>query len=243
MVLGWSNGENIVIKGILDRIAKLESKVKLLESENETQKEEISRLRNNLNNSNSSNNSNVGTEWRDIVIGKNKKLTENQMNILSVVGAEQKERQFREENLVLFGVPESKATSEEERQKDDEATVFAILDEIGAFKDVKIKRFKRNPNKAAALQPRPIRVMVGCRETALITLKKAKALKGSSHFKSVFFNRDLTTVQIVQLKGLIKTRNEENAKLDTNNKETNTKTTFRYGIRNDRVVKVYLDGN
>ena len=48
MVLGWSNGENIVITGILDRIAKLESKVKLLESENETQKEEISRLRNNL---------------------------------------------------------------------------------------------------------------------------------------------------------------------------------------------------
>jgi hypothetical protein len=243
MVLGWSNGENIVIKGILDRIAKLESKVKLLESENETQKEEISRLRNNLNYSNISNKSNVGTEWRDIVIGKNKKLTDNQMNILSVVGAEQKERQFREENVVLFGVPESKATTEEERQKEDEATVFTILDEIGAYKNVKIKRFKSNPNKAAALQPRPIRVMVGCRETVLITLKQAKALKGSSHFKSVFFKRDLTTVQIVQLKGLIKTRNEENAKLDANNKEKNIKTTFRYGIRNDRVVKVYLNGN
>jgi hypothetical protein len=42
MVLGWTNGENTVIKGILDRIAKLESKVKLIESYNETQKEEIS---------------------------------------------------------------------------------------------------------------------------------------------------------------------------------------------------------
>jgi hypothetical protein len=180
--------------------------VKLLESENETQKEEISRLRNNLNYSNISNNSNVGTEWRDIVIGKNKKLTENQMNILSVVGAEQNTYK-------------------------------------NAYKNAKIKRFKSNPNKAAALQPRPIRVMVGCRETVLITLKQAKALKGSSHFKSVFFNRDLTTVQIVQLNGLIKTRNEENAKLDANNKEKNIKTTFRYGIRNDRVVKVYLNGN
>ena len=95
----------------------------------------------------------MGTEWRDIVIDKYKKLTENQMNILSVVGAEQKERLFREENVVLFGVPESKATTEEERQKEDEATVFAILDEIGAYKNVKIKRFKSNPNKAAALQP------------------------------------------------------------------------------------------
>jgi hypothetical protein len=74
MVLGWSNGENIVIKGILDRIAKLESKVKLLESENETQKEEISRLRNNLNNSNISNNSNAGTEWRILLLAKTKSL-------------------------------------------------------------------------------------------------------------------------------------------------------------------------
>jgi endo-beta-N-acetylglucosaminidase D len=52
---------------------------------------------------------------------------------------------------------------------------------------------------------------------------------------------DLTTGSIVQLKGLIKTRNEENAKLYANNKETNITTTFRYGIRNDREVKVYLE--
>ena len=65
-----------------------------------------------------------------------------------------------------------------ERRKEEEATVFAILDEIGAYKNVKIKRFKSNPNK-----------------------------------------------------------------LDANNKEKNIKTTFRYGIRNDRVVKVYLNGN
>jgi hypothetical protein len=41
MVLGWKDGENKVIKEILNRIATLESKVKLLESENAAQKEEI----------------------------------------------------------------------------------------------------------------------------------------------------------------------------------------------------------
>jgi phage shock protein A len=46
MVLGWSNGENIVIKEILGKIATLENKVKLLEKENAAQKEEISALRN-----------------------------------------------------------------------------------------------------------------------------------------------------------------------------------------------------
>jgi hypothetical protein len=56
-------------------------------------------------------------------------------------------------------------------------------------------------------------------------LKKAKTLKYSVKFKSVFFNKDLTTVQINRLKQLIKTRNTENAKLDAKNKETNTKAT------------------
>jgi len=42
--------------------------------------------------------------------------------------------------------------------------------------------------------------MVGCSGTALDILKKEKALKNSSNFKSVYFNKDLTTVQIVQLK-------------------------------------------
>jgi hypothetical protein len=71
-------------------------------------------------------------------------------------------------------------------------------------------------------------------------LKKAKTLKNSVKFKSVFFNKDLTTVQINRLKQLIKTRNTENAKLDAKNKETNTIATYRYGIRNDMVVKVSL---
>jgi len=76
----------------------------------------------------------------------------------------------------------------------------------------------------------------------LDTFKKAKKLKESSKFKSLFFNKYLTASQLVQLKRLIKTRNDENAKLDAKCKETNTKATFRYGIRYDRVVKVNLNG-
>ena len=40
MVLGWKDGENSVTKGILDKIASLKSKVKLLESENKALKSE-----------------------------------------------------------------------------------------------------------------------------------------------------------------------------------------------------------
>jgi hypothetical protein len=59
--------------------------------------------------------------------------------------------------------------------------------------------------------------------------------------RAIFFNKDLTVPQIIQLKQLIQTRNTENEKLDAKHKEANTKANFRYGIRNDMVVKVNLD--
>ena len=87
MVLGWLNGENTVIKGILDKIATLENIVKLLESENEAQKQEILKLRD----------GNACTEWRDVLM-KKKKITENQIDILNAVGSEQKERAYFRRN-------------------------------------------------------------------------------------------------------------------------------------------------
>ena len=72
MVLGRNDVENTVIKEILRRLAELENKVKIIESENAAQKEEISKLKNNLNNSNISINNKKHTEWSDIVMGNNK---------------------------------------------------------------------------------------------------------------------------------------------------------------------------
>ena len=65
-----------ILNGILDEIAKLKIRVKLLVSENEAQKEEITKLKNNLN----SKNSKTSSEFSDILTGKEKKLTKNQMN-------------------------------------------------------------------------------------------------------------------------------------------------------------------
>jgi hypothetical protein len=116
MVLGWKGGENPVIKGILDKIASLESRVKLLESENKALKSEISTFRN----------GNPCTEWRDMLIGK-KKISENQAIIINAVGSEQNNRKSRKNNVVLFGVPTSKAATEEERVKEDEEITREIL--------------------------------------------------------------------------------------------------------------------
>ena len=110
----------------------------------------------------------------------------------------------------------------------------------------KIKRFK---SKSTATKSLPIRVIFGgnldeTMRTEIVVsqvLKQAKVLKDSQKFKTVFFNKDLTVPQIIQLKQLIQTRNTENEKLDAKQKEANTKANFRYGIRNDMVVKVYWD--
>jgi predicted RNase H-like nuclease (RuvC/YqgF family) len=80
MVLGWKDGNNSVIDGLLEKVKRLEERVILLENQNSAQKQEISKLTNNLNNSN---NSNTSTEWRDMLIGKRKNISENQINILS----------------------------------------------------------------------------------------------------------------------------------------------------------------
>ena len=60
-------------------------------------------------------------------------------------------------------------------------------------------------------------------------------------FKNVFFNKDLTLSEIVQLKKLIKTRNNENEKLDAMHVQAKIKANYRYGIRNEMVVKVNLN--
>ena len=245
MVLGWKDGKNSVIEELVARLDSLESKVKLLETENKAQKFEISRLT-----KYSNNNSNTCTEWRDKLIGNRNKKTEKQIDILNAVGSEQKERQLKERNVVLFGVPISGAKTDEERENEDKTTILEILEEIGIEENerkyVKIRRFKANPNKTVeSTNPAPIRVtfdeyILNSELKIEEVLKKSKSLKNSTKFKNVYINKDLTVVQITRLKQLIKTRNEENSKLDAQHKAAKTTATYRYGIRNDMVVKVLL---
>ncbi len=44
MVLGWKDGNNSVIDGLLEKVRRLEGGVNLLEIQNSAQKQEISKL-------------------------------------------------------------------------------------------------------------------------------------------------------------------------------------------------------
>ena len=86
----------------------------------------------------------------------------------------------------------------------------------------KVKRFRSNSKNNTASKPLPIRVTFYEDDNIVLdTLKRAKKLKDSLKFKNVFLNKDLTASQIVQLGQLVKTRNDENAKLDTIYKDRN----------------------
>jgi len=111
-------------------------------------------------------------------VGKNKKLTENQIDILNEVGSKRKERRNREYYMVLFGVPESNAATDEERTKEDEATTFEILEEIGIDKGnvYQVKRFRTNSKKTTASKPLSIRVtFIDNGDIVLDTLKKQRS--------------------------------------------------------------------
>ena len=146
---------------------------------------------------------------------------------------------------------DSTAATEEEREKEDAKTTREISEEIGIELEndeldiKKIRRIKSTSKTTAPTNPLPIRVCFGeLHNESYIrieeVLKKSKSLKSSQKYKKVFINRDLTVTQIIRLKQLIKTRNEENLKLDAKHKEAKTRATYRYGIRNDMVVKVFL---
>ena len=150
-----------------------------------------------------------------------KNISENQINILSAVGCEQKNRQNRERNVVLFGVPNSTAATVKERENEDEKTTREILEEIGleidGAEDIKkIWRIKSTSKIVAPTDP-PLLIRVCFGELHNETyirieevLTKSKSLKDSQKRKKAFINRDLTVTQIIRLKTLIKTRNEEN---------------------------------
>ena len=195
MAIGWKDGVNIVIEGLVARLATLEGQVKELEEDKAAKTKKIDDL----------------------------------------------------ERELLFGVPASKAETNELQIKEDKVIVNEIFSEIGLSQDavsmVSLTRIKPNPSRTTT-NPPPLRMTLADFAFNYVTIEEilcaARKLKESEKFKKVFINRDLTTVEIVQLKQLIATRNDLNKKLEASN-GTSSIATYRYGIRNDRVVKVALE--
>jgi hypothetical protein len=108
---------------------------------------------------------------------------------------------------------------------------------------VSVTRIKPNPSKTTT-NPPPLRLTLVdfsySNRSLEEVLNAAKKLKESVKFNKVFINKHLTNVEIVQLKQLISIRNDSNKNLEKTNASSSTVPTYRYGIRNDRAVKVFF---
>ena len=239
-----------MIEGLVASLAILEKKVKELEDDKAAKNIKIKDLENQLRNLSTNPNTNISNltnvNWEEIVRG-NSKLNETQTNILNVVGHEQNQRRRKERNVILFGVPASKAATVDLQIKEDKVTIKEIFTEIRLPNDadsmVSVTRIKPNPSKTTTNPPplRPTLVDFSYSNRSIEeVLKVAKKLKESVKYNKVFLNKDLTNVELVQLKQLIEIRNDSNKKLKETNTSSSTVATYRYGIRNDRVVKVFF---
>ena len=240
MVVGWKDGDNKIIDGLLAEIKLLKDRIKVLEDKDKAKNDTIKSIEKSIEKSKEENINNACT-WSKILThgGKKTQKTELQTNILNAVGNEQNERRKRERNVILFGIPNSKAATIEEKAKDDEQKVKQIFNQIGITNgEFKVQRFKANPSKPSVAPP-PVRVNLGVQglETWLKpeeVIKAAKQLKKSTEFKEVFIGLDLTESQIAHLKQLIKSRNALNEELN----KLPTASEYYYGIRDDKVVKL-----
>ena len=100
------------------------------------------------------------------------------------------DRQKRENNLVVFGIPE-------EREALDGATTDAdklrkVWSEIQVESDVEIKSYKRLGNTVHDNRPRPILLRVDSKEVRDKVLEKAKKLKDATdRFKKIYVKKKI----------------------------------------------------
>lgn len=219
--------QNRIIQELRELIVELQKKVSSLEEKQENYERQTT---NNIPEENT---------WAKVLTGEAKK-NEYHSNLLNVVGIEQKERKKKERSIMVFGLPISTASTTEEKQKDDENKVGNLLNSLGLGDDFssqieKVHRFKA-PNETGKIAPIHVTIKLdgpsGPMYNATEIAKAAKCLKDNPNFKSVYVNPDLTQVQQIHLKRLIKERIQKNNSIDL------TKSDFRYGIRSDQVVKI-----
>jgi hypothetical protein len=163
--------------------------------------------------------------WAKIAEDKSKRTSEH-VSLLNVVANENKDRDKKEKNIIIFGLEESKKETVVAKKEDDMVKLNAIFNvmQVDAPEIDNVFRINgKDTNKAKPL----ILVLKSVKERNKI-LKCTRKLK-DSEYKDVFLSPDLTEAQRAGFKKLVEERNQKNAE--------NTDQEYIFVIRDDRVVK------
>lgn len=167
------------------------------------------------------------------VASKNIKKSKEQIAVLNAVAIEESNKKRIEKNIIIFGVPESKKSVQAEILADDTDAVNEILSIIDK-KEIKPVHIKRIRSKKS---PGPIIIELSDAKDKLPILTAAKKLRSIEEYKSIYINPDLTDAERKLDFDLRTQRNKLNEEIKGKNEQ------FRYGIRNNAVVKVKINYN
>jgi hypothetical protein len=165
-------------------------------------------------------------------------IPEKQVEVVNTVLSEQRERERRANNVIIFNINELVSSSNEQQTKHDESSVLNLLTKINidTSKVKFIRRFNKNPNNNNNNnKPAPILVRLESPEIKGKVLFNAKNLINMNEFKGIFINPDLTPAERVLGKQMREERNRLNQIETRNNSE------YRWRIRGGKFSKYRIN--
>ena len=213
---------------IISQVNTLSGRVSELEKQNLAKDQTIANLNSEIN-ALKLNKENSKTNQEKLWSTVAKKNSEVRMNIINVVADENKERNKKEKNIIVFGLEESKKDTITEKKEEDISRVNKICEALSlenADLEAVFRLNAKDKNK-----PKPLVMVLKNKETRNKFLYASKSLKSSDDYKSVFLCPDLTESQRLKYKELVKIRNEKNEKLSEEEKSNKI-----WCIRDNEVV-------
>ena len=146
-----------------------------------------------------------------------------------------KDANKRDKNVIIIGIPNSNDHDPATRKQHDEVIAKELFSELSIDPN-KIKRVHRFKNKdeSNTSKSTPLLIELPDSSDKLHVLKSAKQLKNSTNFQRVYINPDQSESERRITKELVQKRNKLNEEL---NAKGELNKPFRYGIRNNEVIK------
>lgn len=165
--------------------------------------------------------------------GDNNKITEDCIKLINVISDEDNSIKRKENNIIIFGVEESKKENESETKDDDELTVKNLIGKID--KKAPYTNTHRIGKKWTG-KTRPIAISLKEKSQVVPLLKKFNEVKDKELDKNIYLNKDLTDAERVKNKELRDLKKKKNSELLL--RQPNS--TYRYCIRGTEVLIINL---
>ena len=180
---------SLELKKMVDAVQMLTDRVTVLELEKETLAQKVE----NMEMRTAKVKEGLQDVEKEVVSGMEKAKEE----VKKEMGREMKEREERSQNIVFYGLQESKAEGVEDRRKEELEMVSDVAREIGVDlkAEVEVKFRAGRIREGDGLRPRPLIVRVADDEVRERIFREARNLSRIPRLKSVFVAQDLTWAQ------------------------------------------------